>query len=83
MYVDDSSYRNGIGVGIYLIMEMGKEVHYAIKSAFEVANNKVEYETLLTGLVVAKGLRASEVEVLTRFSTSGKSSDLRIYRKWK
>ena len=61
LYVDGSSNENGSGVGIILITPAGSRFHFALRFSFKASNNEVEYEALLAGLRIAKGLRAKAI----------------------
>lgn len=49
------------------MVEIGHEFHDALQLAFKTINNKVEYESLVTGLSIVNTLEAGEVEVKIAF----------------
>ena len=51
------------GAGVVLILPEGETLKYAIRLQFLATNNKAEYEALLTGLSLAKALRAKSLIV--------------------
>ena len=63
VYVDGSSAQEGAGAGILLIGPDKEEFKCSIKFTFPITNNAVEYEALLTGLRLAKRIRAHRVKV--------------------
>jgi ribonuclease HI len=56
MYFDGSYTLKGAGAGVMLIPPKGDVLKYAIQIEFPATNNIVEYEGLVTGLRLAKGL---------------------------
>jgi hypothetical protein len=56
MYFDGSYTLKGAGVGIVLIPPEGEAIKYVIQLEFPVTNNITEYEGLVNGLRLAKGL---------------------------
>ena len=63
MYVYGSSAQEGARVGILLVGPDKKEFKCFIKFTFFITNNATEYEALLTGLRLAKKIRANRVMV--------------------
>ncbi|XP_022157610.1 uncharacterized protein LOC111024267 [Momordica charantia] len=63
IYVDGSSNEKGCGAGILLLAPDGMRFEYALRFNFWTSNNEAEYETLLAGLRVAKGLGATHIKV--------------------
>jgi hypothetical protein len=63
VYIDGSSTNTRSGAGIVLISLEGEELEFAIKMGFPTTNNEAEYEAVLTGLGIAKELRAKNLEV--------------------
>ncbi|XP_022158092.1 uncharacterized protein LOC111024661 [Momordica charantia] len=65
IYVDGSSNERECGAGILLLAPGGERFEYALRFNFRTSNNKAEYETLLAGLRVAKGLGATHIKVFS------------------
>ncbi|XP_022156050.1 uncharacterized protein LOC111023020 [Momordica charantia] len=65
IYVDGSSNERGCGVGILLLALGGERFEYALRFNFRTSNNEAEYEALLAGLRVAKGLGANHTKVFS------------------
>jgi hypothetical protein len=56
MYLDGSYTLKGAGAGVVLIPPEGGMLKYAIQIELPATNNTVEYEGLVTGLLLAKEL---------------------------
>jgi ribonuclease HI len=56
MYFDGSYTLKGAGAGVVLIPPEGEILKYAIQLKFLATNNITEYESLVTGLQLAKEL---------------------------
>jgi len=56
--IDGSATKKAGGVGVVLISPEGEILKYAVRLQFLAMNNEAEYETLLTGLRLAKVLEA-------------------------
>jgi ribonuclease HI len=56
MYFDGSYTLKEAGAGVMLIPPEGDVLKYAIQIEFPATNNTAEYEGLVTGLRLAKGL---------------------------
>ncbi|XP_022157920.1 uncharacterized protein LOC111024530 [Momordica charantia] len=65
IYVDGSSNERGCGAEILLLAPGGERFEYALRFNFRTSNNEAEYEALLAGLRVAKGLRANHIKVFS------------------
>ncbi|XP_022154406.1 uncharacterized protein LOC111021683 [Momordica charantia] len=65
IFVDGSSNERGCEVGILLLAPGGERFEYALQFNFRTSNNEAEYEALLAGLRVAKGLGASHIKVFS------------------
>ncbi|XP_022151715.1 uncharacterized protein LOC111019628 [Momordica charantia] len=65
IYVDGSSNERGYGAGILLLAPGGERFEYALRFNFRTSNNEAEYEALLAGLRVAKGLGAIHIKVFS------------------
>ncbi|XP_022146375.1 uncharacterized protein LOC111015604 [Momordica charantia] len=65
IYVDGSSNEKGCGAGILLLAPGGERFEYALRFNFQTSNNEAEYEPLLAGLRVAKGLGANHIKVFS------------------
>ena len=63
--VDGSSSATWAGVGLILISLEGEAAGYALCFDFSTTNNEVEYEALLSGLQVARELRAQYLKVFS------------------
>ncbi|XP_074562424.1 uncharacterized protein LOC141818926 [Curcuma longa] len=62
VYVDDSSNRQGSGVGVVLISPQ-EEIRLSIRLSFRASNNEAEYVAVLTGLQAAKRMGAAQVHL--------------------
>ncbi|XP_076924710.1 uncharacterized protein LOC143587251 [Bidens hawaiensis] len=62
LYTDGASNEEGSGVGLILVCPEGIELTYAIRLSFPSTNNEAEYESLLAGLRIARGLRVRKVQ---------------------
>ncbi|XP_073049552.1 uncharacterized protein [Primulina eburnea] len=65
VYVDGSSSKDGIGVGVVLISPAGEEVKLAVKLDFRASNNKAEYEAVLARLRAARNVGATRVLIFS------------------
>lgn len=63
MHVDRSSTNVVAGGGVILITPEKAKLKYAIKFGFKATNNETEYESMITGLRLARKLGAKEVKV--------------------
>ncbi|XP_072058233.1 uncharacterized protein [Arachis hypogaea] len=63
LHVDGASNQTFGGAGIILESPTGVVYEQSIKFDFPVSNNQAEYEALLSGLQLAKEVRATRVEV--------------------
>ncbi|XP_068503767.1 uncharacterized protein [Phaseolus vulgaris] len=61
--VDGSSNQQGSGVGVILEGPRGLLIEQALRFAFKASNNQVEYEALITGMLLAKELGAQSLLV--------------------
>ena len=61
--MDGSSNQQGSGVGIILEGTNGLLIEQALKFAFKASNNKVEYEALVAGMLLAQELGARSLLV--------------------
>ncbi|XP_076946589.1 uncharacterized protein LOC143618171 [Bidens hawaiensis] len=62
LYTNGASNEEGSGAGLILVSPERIELTYAIRLNFPSTNNEVEYETLLVGLRIAKGIRVRKVQ---------------------
>lgn len=63
LFVDGSSNEDGSGAGLLLISPQGKESTYALRFDFPTTNNEAEYEAVLTGLELARKMKARHVHI--------------------
>ena len=61
--VDGSSNMSGARLGLVLISPEGDIIQQAIKCGFKATNNEAEYEALITGLMLAKGMDIQKLDV--------------------
>ena len=61
--MDGSTTRKAEGAGVVLVSLEKETLKYAVRLQFTATNNKVKYETLLTGLSLAKALGAKNLIV--------------------
>jgi len=62
--MDKSSNRQASGTGVVLRSPKGDEIECMIRLDFPTTNNKVEYETLVVGLDLAKAVGAASVVII-------------------
>nr|XP_011459877.1 PREDICTED: uncharacterized protein LOC101294534 [Fragaria vesca subsp. vesca] len=65
LYVDGSVMRNKSGTGIILETPDEFKHKYALEFQFNASNNAAEYETLIGGLQLARGIGVERVEVFS------------------
>lgn len=65
MEVDGSAGKNGCGAGIILISPEGLRLEKSLHFNFKTTNNAVEYEALIVGLDLAKGLKIKSLVINT------------------
>ena len=65
LHVDGSVTSSISGAGIILTSPEQMMFEYALRFAFHASNNEAEYETLITGLSLAKELGAEELKVFS------------------
>ncbi|KAL5539602.1 hypothetical protein UlMin_044178 [Ulmus minor] len=63
LYVDGSSTETSSGAGIILVSPDGVKLSCAIRFKFKATNNQAEYETLLSGLRLAKEVSAQHLTI--------------------
>ncbi|XP_016168998.1 uncharacterized protein LOC107611602 [Arachis ipaensis] len=63
LHMDGASNQTSGGAGIILESPAGVIYEQSIKSEFIVSNNQAEYEALLGGLILAREVRATKLEV--------------------
>ena len=61
--IDGSTTKKVGGAKVVLISPEGETLKYAVRLQFLATNNEVEYEAFLTGLSLAKALRAKSLIV--------------------
>ncbi|KFK24358.1 hypothetical protein AALP_AAs56437U000100, partial [Arabis alpina] len=63
LHVDGASSKSGSGVGIRLTSPTKEVLEQSFRLGFDASNNEAEYEALLAGLRLAKGLEITKVSV--------------------
>lgn len=63
MHVDRSSTNVATGGGVILITLGKVKLEYVFKFGFKATNNEAEYESMITGLYLARELGVKEVKV--------------------
>ena len=61
VYVDGASSMKGSGIGVTMIDPEGETLNYALQLLFVTSNNAAEYEALLAGLRLVRGVGAKHV----------------------
>jgi len=61
LHVDGSSSKQGSGVGIRLTSPMREVLEQSFRLNFEATNNVAEYEALIAGLNLARGLKIEKI----------------------
>jgi ribonuclease HI len=61
MHFDGSKMRGGLGAGIVLTSPKGDRLEYVLQIHFTASNNVVEYEALIHGLQLVKGMGISRI----------------------
>jgi len=61
MHVDGSSSKQGSGVGIHLTSPTGEVLEKSFRLNFEATNNVGEYEALVIGLNLTRGLKIAKI----------------------
>ena len=64
IHVDGSSTKHAGGIGVVLQSLEGDRLTYKVCLQYQTTNNKVEYETLLKGLKLAKSIGAKSILIL-------------------
>ena len=67
MYFDGSSSKEGARDGIVLVSPVGENIWLMYTLEFHTTNNTTEYEALVLGLRVAKGLGIKQINVFGDF----------------
>ncbi|GKB68983.1 reverse transcriptase domain-containing protein [Tanacetum coccineum] len=62
LFTDGAFSSKGSGAGLVLIGPSGIEHTYALRLTFGSTNNEAEYEALLAGLRIAKGMNIQKLE---------------------
>ncbi|XP_022156792.1 uncharacterized protein LOC111023626 [Momordica charantia] len=65
LYVDGSSNEKGCGAGMLLLGPDGLRFGYALRFGFRASNNEAEYEALINGLKVARGMGVRRLLILS------------------
>ncbi|XP_023638855.1 uncharacterized protein LOC111830605 [Capsella rubella] len=63
LYVDGSSCNQGSGVRILLRSPTGEVLEQSLKLGFKASNNEAEYEALLAGIRLARGIGIKHIQV--------------------
>lgn len=63
IHIDGSSTNSAARGGVILVTPKKTKLEYTIRFTFKVTNNEAEYEAMLTGLHLARTLRAKRVKV--------------------
>ncbi|RVW51767.1 hypothetical protein CK203_066843 [Vitis vinifera] len=63
LHVDGAFRSSGSGVGLFLKAPIDEQMEQSIRLDFPASNNEVEYEAILSGLVLATTLNASKVKI--------------------
>ncbi|GJZ71392.1 reverse transcriptase domain-containing protein [Tanacetum coccineum] len=63
LFTDGASSVKGSGAGLVLIGLSGAEHTYALRLTFDSTNNEAEYEALLAGLRIARGMNIQNLEI--------------------
>jgi hypothetical protein len=63
VYVDGSSLDQRSGASVVLLSPEKQRFQYAIKLDFTTTNNEAKYEAMLAGLIIAREMRALNVEI--------------------
>ncbi|KAL0716302.1 hypothetical protein Bca4012_065624 [Brassica carinata] len=61
LHVDGSSSRKGSGIGIWLTSPTGEILEQSFRFEFHASNNEAEYEALVAGLRLARGLKIRNI----------------------
>lgn len=84
-HVDGASSKQGSGIGIRLQSPSGEVIEQSFRLAFNALNNEAEYESLLTGLRLAVGIRIRNLRafcdsqlVANQFSEDYEAKDSRM-----
>ncbi|GJW49529.1 reverse transcriptase domain-containing protein [Tanacetum coccineum] len=62
LFTDEASSSKGSGAGLVLIGPSGIEHTYALRLTFDNTNNEAEYEALLAGLRITRGMSIQKLE---------------------
>ncbi|KAG7593993.1 Ribonuclease H-like superfamily [Arabidopsis thaliana x Arabidopsis arenosa] len=65
LYADGSSSSQGSGLGILLQSPTGEVLEQSLRLQFKASNNETEYEALIAGLRLAKGIRAKRIKAFS------------------
>jgi hypothetical protein len=63
VFVDGSSASGRSGVGVFIRNPEGQEFGFAVKLDFVTTNNEAEYEAIIAGLALSRGMGATNVEI--------------------
>nr|XP_009627431.1 uncharacterized protein Mb2253c-like [Nicotiana tomentosiformis] len=62
LFTDGASNVKGFGLGVVLITPLGETLRHAIKTV-PLTNNEADYEALIAGLKLARGLSSEVIEI--------------------
>ena len=69
LYVDGSLNDGGSGAGLILVSLEGHRMNCALRFGFKASNNEAEYESLITGLKLAKEMKVEQSTYLATLSS--------------
>ncbi|KAF8062172.1 hypothetical protein N665_1197s0002 [Sinapis alba] len=77
LYVDGASSNKGSGIGVHLQSPIGEPIEQSFRLGFAASNNEAEYEALIAGLRLAKGVGAKRLQAFcdSQLITSQYSGD--------
>ena len=63
LFFDESSYKQGGGIGIVIISPRGASFEFAFQTKPMTTNNQAEYEAILNGLQLLQEVKAESIEI--------------------
>jgi len=70
LHVNGSSSKQGLGVGIRLTSPTGEVLEQSFRLNFKATNNVAEYEALVAGLNLVRGLKIEKIRAFVTLSSS-------------